>query len=215
MLTSHSDHPKQAAHGWGGKSGGDEWDDEKAGEAIAKADEGGEFTPAPFEGDGPGEVGEPVTDDAVAAETEEKTKSYDDYLAERTERSIALGPQLTARKANEGNAKKFPTGKEISHDDGQDFMAGTGGKNKRVREKKERSLLELDDTRLRDAPRESSGRGRGGFRGGRGEGRGRGRGDGSGRGRGGAGRGGRGGRGGGGAGPNFSDPSSFPSLGGS
>ena len=72
-----SEAPKQAAHGWGGKSGGDEWADEAAGEAIAKADErDGNKTPG-YEGEN---EGEPISDEVIPEE--ENHKSYDDYLAE-------------------------------------------------------------------------------------------------------------------------------------
>ena len=145
-------------------------------------------------------------------------------MAEQAERrKEQLGGTLQPRKPNEGNTstKKFPEGKAISREEEDDFISGTGGKAKRDRNRKEKNLVELDDARLRDQPREErsrsgrggrggSGRGDfGGERGGRG-GRGRGRGgfDGEYRGR-----GGRGGRGGASHSPNVSDKNAFPSLG--
>jgi len=198
--TGIAEHEKQAAHGWGGQDGISELADEKAGEAIAKADE--------------------KEDGAVAAEEaepeeEDKSKSYVAYLAELAEKKLSLAAQ-NVRKPNEGSSAKFPEGKPVTRDEPEDFIAGSGGKAKREREKKAKNFLALDDEKLhREAPRESfGGRGRG-----RGEGRGgRGRGEGRGRGapRGGAPRGGdrpaRGGRGSAQT-PNVTDQSAFPSLG--
>lgn len=112
------------------------------------------------------------------------------------------------RKANEGSSKKFPEGKAIARDDEEDsYIAASGGKAKRERERKQKEFVELDDAKLhretRDNFRGGRGRGRGEFRG---ESRGRGRGRGGGEGRG---RGGRGGP----PGPNVSDKNAFPSLG--
>lgn len=196
--TGLSEHEKQAAHGWGGNDGNAELADEQAGEAIAKQDEKAA-----------------VTEDAEAEaepEPEDKTKSYDAYLAELAEKKLALG-NTNLRKPNEGSSKKFPEGTAVTRDEEEDFIAGSGGKAKRQRDRKEKAFVELDgDRMLQAAPRE------GGFRGGRG-GRGRGEGRGEYRGRGGRGRGEgrgegrpRGGRGGQ-AGPNLSDSSAFPSLG--
>lgn len=198
-----SDHEKQVAHGWGGQDGNAELADENAGEAIAQKDEK-----------------EAVAEDAAAdadpavEEAEEKTKSYDAYLAELAEKKLAVAQNV--RKANEGSSAKFPEGKEVSREDSEDFFVGSGGKQRRARERKEKNFVELDGDRLlQPAPRENfGGRGRGGR--GRGEGRGgrggefRGRGRGEGRGEG---RGGRGPRGGAQSGPNLNDSSAFPSLG--
>lgn len=145
-------------------------------------------------------------------------------MAEQAEkRKEQIGGALQPRKPNEGNtsSKKFPEGKALARDEEDNFIAGTGGKTKRDRARKEKNLVELDDARLRDQPREErsrsgrggrggSGRGDyGGDRGGRGRGRG-GRGGHEGEYRG---RGGRGGRGGSGYSPNVSDKNAFPSLG--
>lgn len=200
-----SDHDKQVAHGWGGADGNAELADENAGEAIAQKDEK----------EAVAEDAAADADPAVEAEPEEKTKSYEQYLAELAEKKLALGSQKV-RQANEGSSAKFPEGKEVAREDGEDFIAGSGGKQKRTRERKEKAFVELDGDRLlQPAPRDNfGGRGRGGR--GRGEGRGgrggefRGRGRGEGRGEG---RGGRGPRGGAQSGPNLSDSSAFPSLG--
>jgi plasminogen activator inhibitor 1 RNA-binding protein len=193
--------------------------DETAGEAIAQKDE----KEAVAE-DAAAEV-----DPAVEAEPEDKTKSYDEYLAELAQKKLDLGEQKV-RKANEGSSAKFPEGKAVAREEGEDYFAPTGGKKQRTRERKEKAFVELDGDRLlQPAPRENfggrGGRGRGegrggrdgesrgrGGRGGRGRGEGRGgesRGEGRGEGRGGP----RGPRGGAQSGPNLNDNKAFPSLG--
>lgn len=242
-----SEHEKQAAHGWGAENGQAEWNDEKAGEAIAQAeaknDEG--FTPDTGAGDPAFTNGPDATTtaaDVAEPEPEDKSKSYDEYLAEQAEKRLALsGESLQIRKANEGSKQKFPEGKAVDRKQ-EDFFAGTGGKAKREKEAKAKNMLALDG-QYYAAPDSGDrggrgGRGRGGPRGrgeyrgdrgdrgdrgeGRGRGRGRGRGDGDSGGRGGY-RGDRGDRGGrdenrptrGGGGINVTDESNFPSLGGS
>ena len=202
-----SDSEKQAGHGWGEQDGNAEWADEKAGQDIATAevkDEPG-FTPDTGAADpaftnGPGNEGEAVDADAVA-EPEDKTKSYDQYMAELTEKRLALGGGALpeARKPNEGSKQKFPEGKAFSRDPGgENFFVGSGGKQRKAKElqdKKEHLVLggqyyappESGDRGGRGGRGgrgrgEGGGRGRGEFRGG--EGRGRGGGEGRGRGRG-------------------------------
>ncbi|KAK4964158.1 hypothetical protein LTR28_003997 [Elasticomyces elasticus] len=176
------EHAKQAAHGWGAETGPSEWEDEKAGEAMAKEEEKDRTdiipdAPVDAEGHHPGDEAA-----AAAAEPEDKSKSYEQYLAELMEKKAALGGgTLEARKANEGSTKKFPEGKAVTRVEEENFIAGSGGKAKRERERKQKNTLDIDQTWV-----ESEGGDRGGFRGGRG-GRGRGRGDGF--------RGDRGGRG--------------------
>ncbi|KAF2875417.1 hypothetical protein BDV95DRAFT_272942 [Massariosphaeria phaeospora] len=206
-----AEHEKQAAHGWGGPDGNAELADEQAGEAIAKADE-------------KEAVVEAVQDEAAEPEPEDKTKSYAAYIAEQAERKSLAASNV--RKANEGSSKKFPEGTAIPREEEEDaYIAGSGGKAKRERARKEKNVVELDgDRMLQQAPRDDNfrgrgrGRGRGSDRGSEGRGRGGGRGRGEGRGRGGGGGGDRGGerRGGGGGSsstPNISDSSAFPSLG--
>lgn len=205
LLTWTSDHEKQVAHGWGAASGEGELADETAGEAIAQKDE----KEAVAEDAAPEDVAEP--------EPEDKTKSYEQYLAELAQKKLDLGEQKV-RKANEGSSAKFPEGKAVTREEDEDYFAGSGGKKQRTRERKEKAFVELDGDRLlQPPPRENTGgrgrggRGRGEGRGGRGgEGRGRGRGEGRGEGRGG---GGRGPRGGAQSGPNLNDNNAFPSLG--
>lgn len=211
--TGIAEHDKQAAHGWGGQSGGEEWADEKAGEVISKEEEKEGFDTVvdpPVNADGAVE-GEGAA--ATEPEPEDKTKSYADYLAEQAEKKLALSGNRDVRKPNEGSAKKFPEGKPISREEEEaEYFPGQGGKTKRARERKEKAIVELDDARLHGAPDTGfGGRGRGRGRGGRGELRGEGRGRG-GRGRGEF-RGGRGGRGGQSSAPRVDDQSAFPSLG--
>lgn len=202
--TGVADHEKQVAHGWGANSGEGELADEKAGEAIAKEDEKADGIPADVEG---------TAEDAAEEEPEDKSKSYAAYLAELAEKKLSLAAQ-NIRSPNEGTSAKFPEGKPLARDEEEDvFIAGSGGKAKRERQRKEKAVVELDDSRLHSAPRDTfggrggrGGRGRGGgeFRGGEGRGRGGQRGRGETRGR-----GGRGGQ----SGPNVTDPKAFPSLG--
>lgn len=218
-----SEHEKQAAHGWGANDGNAEWADENAGEAIAQAEAKNEsgFTPDTSAADPAFSNGADAVAEEAAAEPEEKTKSYDEYLAELAEKKLALGENLSVRKPNEGSKQKFPEGKAFSRET-EDFFVGGGGKAKKVKEagdKKERVALDGQYYQAPDAggDRGGSGRGRGrGGRGGRGEFRGGDRGRG-GRGRGGDSRGGARGdrapRGGGGGGFNANDESAFPALG--
>lgn len=197
--------------------------DETAGAAIAKAEAGNEgFAPDASGGDPAFSNGpDGVTAAEDVAEPEEKTKSYDEYMAELAEKRLAIGgDSLNVRKANEGSKQKFPEGTAHTRET-EEYFAGTGGKQSRQKENKPKNLLTMDTQYY--APPDSGDRGgRGGARGGRGRGEGRG-----GRGRG-EGRGGRGGRGDfnraprgdgprgaprGGAGINTKDESAFPSLG--
>jgi plasminogen activator inhibitor 1 RNA-binding protein len=210
---------KQAAQSWGAAEGEAEQKDEEAGEEIAKS-----------------ELKEAVIEDAQnleEAEPEDKSVSYADYLAQQAEKKLALGENLEIRKPNEGTKvdKKWANAKPLAKEEDTDFIAGSAGKAKRERERKEKQILEIDQRYVEpDRPR-----GGGERRGGRGDGRGRGRGEGRGDFRGGRGegrgrggprgdfRGGdssrgalrgdfRGGRGGN-TGLNPNDESAFPSLG--
>jgi len=227
-----SEHQKQVAHGWGGETGAAEWADEQAGDAIANAEAKDDaWAPDTSGADpafstGPGGPGEAVGEDAAPEPEEDKTKSYDQYLADLAEKRMALGGEtLKARKANEGSKQKFPTGKEVKRES-EDFFSGLEAKEKKEKTQKDKNRLNLDGQYYAPADsgdRGGRGRGRGGPR--RGESRGGGdrgefRGDrergGRGRGRGGdrgdfrAGRGAP--RGGSGA-VNTNDQSAFPALG--
>ena len=213
---------KQADQSWGAPTGGSEWDDEKAGEAIAKdeAKEGFDTNvdpPVDADGNRPeGETAAPAAQPEVEPEPEDHSKSYAEYLAEQAEKKLSFGGIKEARKPNEGSKpdKKWAQAKPLSKGDEEDeYISGKGGKASRQRERKEKSTLEIDHRFVEPnrGERGGRGRGRGDFRGGDRGGRGRGRG-GDFRGGRGEGRGGRGGRG---DAVNVSDPSAFPSLGGS
>ncbi|KAF2160458.1 hypothetical protein M409DRAFT_70424 [Zasmidium cellare ATCC 36951] len=225
--TGIGEHEKQAAHGWGAEDGNAEWADEKAGDAIAKAeanDDAG-FTPDtagqdPAFSNGP----EAPTAAEEVAEPEEKTKSYDQYLAEQAEKRAALGGDVSVRKPNEGSSTKFPEGKALSRNpDAENFFIGSGGKSKKAKDaqdKKERVALDGQYYAAADSGDRGGRGGRGGGRGGRG--RGEFRGERGGRGRGGRGDRGdrgdfrgapRGDRGGARGGFNATDASAFPALG--
>ncbi|KKF92544.1 Suppressor protein STM1 [Ceratocystis platani] len=186
---------KQADKAWGANEGNAELKDEIAGEEIAAADKTEE------------EVAE-------AAEPEEKVKSFDDFLAEKAEKKLALGESLSLRQANEGTKanKKWETAKQVINEESDYFTPGTG-KATRQRERKVKQTIDIEP---RFVEAERSSRSEGG-RGGRGGPRGGFRGEG---------RGGRGGARGGprsaapGPGPraakqaiNTSDEAAFPSLG--
>lgn len=151
--------------------------------------------------------------DAPAAEPEDKHISYADYLAQQAEKKLALGESLEIRKPNEGSNldKKWANAKALVKDDDDNYVAGSGGKVKRERERKAKQLVEIDN-RYVEPERPRGGRGgRGGNRGGapRGEGRGRG-----GRGRGEPRGDFRGGRGGARENASFAlNADAFPSLG--
>ncbi|KAI9852387.1 MAG: hypothetical protein M1838_000909 [Thelocarpon superellum] len=216
---------------WGANKGDAEWDDEQAGEAIAKAEEKADGVTAAaspaVDADG-----NPVPDknEAAAAEPEPEpedlTKSYAEYLAEQAQRKLDLGV-LEVRKPNENakQDKKWAQAKELKKVEDEDaYIAGAAQKARRERQRKEKTVLDIDQ-RFVEPSRGGHEGGRGG-RGGSGRGRGEGRGDfrggerggrgGRGRGefRGGRGGGGYGGRGGSGASVNVSDTNAFPSLGG-
>ncbi len=162
----------------------------------------------------------PAEDNQPEPEPEDNTKSYADYLAEQAEKRLNLGAP-EPRKINENKTpeEKWGQAKELKRSEEEEaFIAGSGGKAKRDRQRKEKTYLDIE-TRPMDPPRGGREGGRGGR--GRGEGRGdyRGRGRGRGNERGGGGFRGRGGpRGGGGAGGGASvditNPTAFPTLGG-
>ena len=235
-LLTLSDHPKQADQSWGAPTGESEFADEKAGEAIAKAEEKDEgaaggwdsgtaevAAEAPVDADGSAPAQASAPTDAPAAtveegEPEDNSRSYADYLAEQAEKKMKLGGGVPeARKPNEGSKpkKEWENAKPMSKDEEDEYMAGKGEKAKREKQRKEKNILDVDLRYVEPNTGRSGGeRGRGRGRGDRGDfrGRGRGRGDNRGRGEGGF----RGGRGRGDSGSvNVQDENAFPSLGGS
>ncbi|KJZ72954.1 hypothetical protein HIM_07717 [Hirsutella minnesotensis 3608] len=192
----HGGSDKQAAHSWGATEGNAELKDEQAGEAIARS-----------------EHKDALAEDGAAeepAEPEDKNVSYSDYLAQQAEKKLALEAGFKVREANEGSKldKKWANAKTLEKEE-EDFIAASGGKSKRERERKTKQTIDFDPRFVE--PERTRGGARGG-RGGRGGERGGQRG--GDRGRGGAPfRGARGGRDN--AAPiNTSDQAAFPSLGG-
>ncbi|KAL4970089.1 putative telomere and ribosome associated protein Stm1 [Aspergillus stella-maris] len=191
--TGQADTRKQVNQGWGNQDGEKTWDDEKAADNIAKADEN-----------------EPQTPAEESEEPADKSKSFADYLAEKAAREDLSAKPV--RAANEGakTDKKWAGAKEFKrNEDEEAYIAGKERESKAGKQRKEKNYLDVD-MRFVEAPRTSAPRGRGGGRGGRGAGRGD-------RGDRGSGRGGRG------NGPRSDRPASatvtvdeknFPSLGG-
>lgn len=172
---------------------------EQAGEKIAESEqkEAAEGAEGAAEGEAPQSPQEP----------EQKFISYDEYLAQQTEKKLALEAEaaLKVRKPNEGAEDKWEDLKPLQKDD-EDELFRSNVKQKRGRERTQKKmLLELDNHYHPEAARG----GRGGRGGARGEGgRGRGRGGGRGDFRGGRGRGAQENQ------PiNTNDESAFPSLG--
>ncbi len=193
---SYSEHTKQADQSWGAPTGDAEWNDERAGEAIAATevkeagwdataasgasgwDEGapqgapgfadsGAAQPAD-DGFGSGTAGAEATE---PAEPEDTSISYSEYVAQQAQKKLEGLGLKEARKPNEGakQDKKWQNAKAISRDESEEYISGAGEKARRERD------------RLRNAPKKvdvdlswqtSTPDSRGGGRGGRGERRG-------------------------------------------
>jgi plasminogen activator inhibitor 1 RNA-binding protein len=154
------DTEKQVGQGWGPPTGEAVLGDEKAGEAIAKAEEN-----------------EPQTThdgEAAPEEPADKAKTLAEYLAEQAEKKRDDLGVKAARAPNEGMKldKKWESAKEFRRDgDDDQYIKGKEDRAKRERQRKEKNYLDVD-MRFVESPR-----GRGGYGRGRGRGRG-GRGDG-------------------------------------
>lgn len=134
------------------------------------------------------ENGVPVTE--ASAAPEDKTQSYEQYLAAEAEKKLALNEKpFELRKANEGNDKNFPEGKPFKRDDESVFIAlkpNTTNQTQTGKTGRADKLVKvglIDEWQESSSPtgrgagrgdfrggdrRTSTGRGRGGFRGGRG-----------------------------------------------
>ncbi|PWW74430.1 hypothetical protein C7212DRAFT_365012 [Tuber magnatum] len=173
--TGRTDSDKKYSQGWGDTRGNSEWNDELVGEELARKDATGADTADPS---AVAPVDAPAEDEEAqeAAEPEEeRVKTLDEYHAELEQRRDGLGPPTEVRRPNEGtkNDKKW-AGKELSRKVREEdvFFAGESRERTRLRERKQKNLLDIE-------PRypESRENRRGGDRGGRGRGdRGRGRG---------------------------------------
>lgn len=196
---SYSEHTKQAEQSWGAPTGDAEWNDEKAGDAIAATEvqDGGwdasAATGAPGWDDGAAQGAPGFTDTPAAppaddgfgagateaagaeaaepAEPEDTNVSYADYLAQQAEKKMEGLGIKEARKPNEGakQDKKWQSAKAIERDESEEYIQGAAEKAKRERD------------RLRNAPERvpvdlawkvANPDTRGGGRGGRGERRG-------------------------------------------
>ncbi|KAL4764396.1 putative telomere and ribosome associated protein Stm1 [Aspergillus foveolatus] len=185
--TGQADTRKQVNQGWGNQDGEKTWDDEKAADNIAKADENEPQTPAE-------EPEEPA----------DKSKSFAEYLAEKAAREdLAAKP---VRAPNEGTkTDKWANAKEFKrNEDEEAYIAGKEKESKGTKQRKEKTYLDVD-MRFVEPPRTGGGAPRGRGRGGRGAGRGD-----RGSGRGGRGNGPRSER----PAPVTVDEKNFPSLGG-
>ncbi|KAF7576270.1 Stm1-N domain-containing protein [Pyrenophora tritici-repentis] len=102
--------------------------------------------------DGDAELADEQAGEAIAhAEEKEASKSYTAYLAELAEKKLSLAPQ-NVRKPNEGSSKKFPEGTALAREEQEDFMAGSQGKAKRERARKEKVHVELDGDKMLAPP---------------------------------------------------------------
>lgn len=231
LLTSDSDHVKQADQSWGANTGSSEWNDEQAGAAIAEDDQK-EVIASPTIETAPAVAADVDTTAAIEPPPpEDNSKSYGEYLAELAAKKLKLGDEIKAPRApNEGSKqeKKWAQAKPLAKakEDEGEYMPAREEKAKRERQRKEKSTLDIDMRFVepsRGGSEQRGGRGGGGgSSGGRGRGEGRARGDGD-RGRGGyrgrgegrgEGRGGfRGSRGRGAEPVNMNDTAAFPSLG--
>jgi len=221
--TGIGEHQKQADQGWGAQTGEGEWNDERAGEAIAgqeakdaaKESKGAEAwdenaQPAPLPGESTIPEAEP--------EPEDSSKSYADYLAEQAAKKLEGLGVKEARAPNEGSKdnKKWKSAKELVKENTEEYFKGEDkARRERERGRNAKEFLDIDYA-FKEQPRDA----RGGRGGGRGRGRGGERGDFRGDFRGGRGRGpprgeyrGRG-RGRDGPGVAVNDENAFPSLGG-
>lgn len=199
----------KGATGWDGSEaagGASGWDNSATAVPGTESKPEGEYTATDATAGQPGAELEP----------EDHSKSYAEYLAEQAEKKLRLNDNVReARKPNEGSKqdKKWAAAKAFTKDEEDDeYMAGKGGKEKRERQRKEKTRLEVDLRYVEPSGGRGGGeRGRGGRgRGGRGRGDGyRGRGDGEYRGGGSRG-GNRGGRDANSV--NVSDENAFPSL---
>ena len=159
-----SEHEKQAAHGWGANKGDAELSDELAGAELAQKEAAGTADPA--------DPNAAEAEVVAAVEEEEITKTYDQYLAELAEKKAALGSTPEIRRPNEGTRenKKWEAAKAIDQTKEQEaYFAGDAKDKSRNRERKTKTLIDLDPIYAK--PQEASSRGgaRGGARGGRGD----------------------------------------------
>ncbi|RMZ81016.1 hypothetical protein DV738_g2420, partial [Chaetothyriales sp. CBS 135597] len=147
--TGISEHPKQEGHGWGEQTGNGEWTDEKAGAAIAAADN----KEAKEENEAVNDGAEPVANadghagqDEAFVEEEDKSKSYAEYVAEQAQKKLEGLGLKEARAPNEGAdaSKKWSAAKELTKDGEEHYFKG-GDKARRERERtQKKEFLDID-----------------------------------------------------------------------
>lgn len=154
LTISRSEHQKQVDRSWGANTGEGEFNDETNGLADARKEEDAEGI---------------VATDATAVDApepeEDKTVSYEQYLAEQAAKreQFALAP--AARAANEGSNVNIPEGKAISRDDEEEELIPAKHKQPRERHRTQTHKYETLDVNLAWVePAQSSAGGRGGDR---------------------------------------------------
>ncbi|KAI5793398.1 hypothetical protein FPQ18DRAFT_332086 [Pyronema domesticum] len=80
---------------------------------------------------------------ATPVEEEDKTKTYDQYLAELAAKKAALGT-LEIRRPEGTSDKKWANAKAIDHDAEEVFFAGESKDKTRTRERKQKQILEIE-----------------------------------------------------------------------
>lgn len=169
--TDRVDTDKQVSQGWGSNKGNSEWNDEQAGETIARA-EVTDDTAAPAAADGEGQAEAADATEPAPEPEEDKTKSFAQYMQEQESRApVEELPE--ARRANEGarDNKKWATAKELVKEEDEEYFSGGRYKSKNQKQRKEKNVVEIDhgfvDPRsVRRSSGDRGGRGgRGGMRG--------------------------------------------------
>ncbi|KAJ5988909.1 hypothetical protein N7481_004119 [Penicillium waksmanii] len=145
--TGQTDTRKQVQQGWGAEGGEKTWDDERAGEKIAQADENEPQTPA------------------EDAEEADKSVSFDAYLAEKAAKaSLAAKPVRTANEGTKAD-KKWDAAKELAHENQPEYISASAEKSQRQKQRKEKNFLDVD-LRFVEQPRTGPSNGPRGGRGG-------------------------------------------------
>lgn len=208
-LPPRSDSEKNLHQGWGGDDGERELKAEQDAAADAKAENKPEANGESSEWDAPATEAAPAAaadGEAAPAEEVDNTKTYEEYLADLAAKKANLGGKNAGPREVEADKWEGFGAKVVKSQSGGDEYFVAGGKtaaSSKPREKKQKEILEIEQTFNR--PPVAGRGGRGGPRGGPREGGRGGRGA-----RGGA-RGGRGGRGGN-SNVNLDDQRAFPSL---
>ncbi|OLL25485.1 hypothetical protein NEOLI_003239 [Neolecta irregularis DAH-3] len=146
--SGHIDTDKSVRQGWG-----DESTAQQDGENIASDDKKTERA-------------EGASDSAAPAVEEDRSKTLDEYLAERAEKAAVISRTLEARRANEGtDESKWKDAVELTRDDSETKESYFAARQKtsagRARQRKEKVVVDIDPS----LPRRGRGNARGGQRG--------------------------------------------------